>query len=144
PALTVPNRTDSLKFAVLGDFGTGSKQQYQLGEVMARVQQQFPFEFVILVGDNIYGAQRPQDFAKKFELPYKALLDRGVKFYASLGNHDDAFQQPRYKPFNMGGERYYTFKAPKQSVRFFALESSYLKPPQVAWFQKELENTGED
>ena len=26
---------------------------------------------------------------RKFELPYKALLDGGVKFYASLGNHDD-------------------------------------------------------
>ena len=31
-----------------------------------------------------------------------------MKFYASLGNHDDPTQR-FYKPFNMNGERYYTF-----------------------------------
>ena len=31
----------------------------------------------------------------------------GVKFYASLGNHDDAAQR-FYAPFNMDGRRYYT------------------------------------
>jgi predicted phosphodiesterase len=143
-ALTVPNRSDSLKFAVLGDFGTGKREQYDLGAVIARVHAQFPFELVVLVGDNLYGAERPQDFQKKFELPYKALLDAGVKFYASLGNHDDPFQQQRYKLFNMEGHRYYSFKAPKQSVRFFALESSYLTDPQVAWFEQELEKSRED
>src|SRR5262245_57303844 len=143
-ALTVPNRSDSLKFAILGDFGTGKRNQYELGEVMARVHDQFPFELVILVGDNLYGSQGPQDFQKKFELPYKTLLAAGVKFYASLGNHDDAFRQSRYELFNMGGQRYHTFKAPKQSVRFFALESTYLRPPQVAWFEEELKKSGED
>src|SRR6185436_4184181 len=120
---------------------TGSREQYALGAVMARVHEQFPFELVILVGDNLYGSQ---DFQKKFELPYKALLDAGVKFYASLGNHDDVFRQSRYELFHMGGQRYYTFKAPKQSVRFFALESSYLKTPQVTWFEQELKKSGED
>ena len=56
---------------------------------MAKLRERFPFELVITVGDNIYGGDRPQDMQKKFELPYKALLDGGVKFYASLGNHDD-------------------------------------------------------
>ena len=61
-----------------------------------------------MLGDNMYGGQKPQDFVKKFELPYKPLLDAGVKFYASLGNHDD--QNNRfYKPWNMNGERYYTY-----------------------------------
>src|SRR6185436_8347799 len=123
-ALTVPNRSGSMKFAVLGDFGTGKREQYDLAAVMARVHDQFPFELVILVGDNLYGGQ---DFQKKFELPYKALLAAGVKFYASLGNHDDAFRQSRYELFNMGGQRYHTFKGSKQSVWFFALESSYLR-----------------
>ena len=95
---------------------------------MAKLRERFPFELVITVGDNIYGGERPQDMKKKFEDPYKALLDAGVKFYASLGNHDDR-AQASYNLFNMDGRMYYTFKAPKQDVRFFALESDYPKAP---------------
>ncbi len=142
-ALTVPNRADSLKFAVLGDFGTGSQEQYDLAAVMKRVHDQYPYELVILVGDNLYGSERPQDFKKKFEDPYKPLLDGGVKFYASLGNHD-AREQRYYKLFNMDGKLYYSFKPSKQSVRFFALESTYLDPEQVAWFEKELQGSNSD
>ncbi len=79
---------------------------------------------------------------RKFELPYKALLDDGVKFYASLGNHDDR-AQARYPLFNMDGRTYYTFKAPTGDVRFFALETDYLKAPQVAWLEKELASSNE-
>ncbi len=132
-----PNTKDSLKFAVLGDFGTGSRAQYALAERMAEVHTTFPFELVTLVGDNLYGSERPQDFKRKFEDPYKPLLDKGVMFYAALGNHD-AREQRFYKLFNMDGKLYYTFKAPKQSVRFFALESTYLEPQQVKWLDEAL------
>jgi predicted phosphodiesterase len=143
PDTPLPNRPDSLKFAVLGDFGDGSDEQYALAAEMARVRQRFPYEFVITVGDNIYGSERPQDFARKFEVPYKWLLDNGVKFYATLGNHDSR-EQRYYKLFNMNGELYYTFKPDTQNVRFFALESTYLEPEQVQWLQKELEGSRED
>jgi predicted MPP superfamily phosphohydrolase len=136
----LPNKEDSLKFGVLGDFGTGDREQYQLAEQMAKLHARFPYELVVTVGDNIYGSERPQDFIKKFEAPYKPLLDAGVKFYASLGNHD-AREQSRYKLFNMEGRTYYTFKAPKEDVRFFALESDYPRPEQIAWLQKELESS---
>jgi hypothetical protein len=139
-ALTLPNKSDSLKFAVLGDFGTGSSEQYELAAVMKRVYDMFPYELVILVGDNLYGSERPQDFKKKFEIPYKPLLDAGVKFYASLGNHD-AREQRYYKLFNMDGKLYYTFKGSKQSVRFYALESTYMDPDQIVWYEKELKNS---
>jgi predicted MPP superfamily phosphohydrolase len=141
-AVELPNRDDSLKFAVLGDFGTGDRGQYQLGEQMAKLRQRFPFEFVITVGDNIYGGERPQDMKRKFEDPYKALLDAGVKFYASLGNHDDR-SQAQYAPFNMEGRTYYTFKPAKQDVRFFALETDYLRPQQVTWFEQEISKSDE-
>jgi hypothetical protein len=142
-ALTLPNRPDSLKFAVFGDFGTGSRQQYQMADMMARVHDVFPFELVALCGDNLYGSERPQDYKKKFEIPYKALLDAGVKFYASLGNHD-APEQRYYKQFNMDGKSYYSFKAPKENVRFFALDSTYLDTEQTAWVEKELQNSRDD
>ena len=53
-----------------------------------------------MLGDNLYGSQRAADFVQKFERPYKPLLDAGVKFQASLGNHD-AREQASYAPFNM-------------------------------------------
>jgi hypothetical protein len=107
---------------------------------MTLLREHFPFEMVVLVGDNLYGSERPQDFKIKFEQPYKPLLDGGVKFYASLGNHD-AREQKNYPPFNMNDKLYYSFKAPKQSVRFYALESTYLEPEQVQWIEKELKDT---
>ena len=140
--VALPNKEDSLKFGVLGDFGTGEREQYQLADQMAKLHTRFVYEIVVTVGDNLYGSERPQDFVKKFEAPYKPLLDAGVKFYASLGNHD-AREQSRYKLFNMEGRTYYTFKAPKEDVRFFALESDYPKPEQIAWLEKELENSNE-
>src|SRR5436190_1138899 len=78
------------------------------------------------------------------ELPYKGLLDAKVKFYASLGNHDDREGQRYYQLFNMNGKLYYSFKAPKQSVRFFALDSTYADPEESAWLEKELAGSGED
>ena len=127
---------------MLGDFGDGSDEQYETAAQMAKVRERFPYELVITVGDNIYGSERPQDFVRKFETPYKPLLDAGVKFYASLGNHDSR-EQRFYKLFNMDGKLYYSFTADKQSVKFIALESTYLEPEQVQWLQKELEGSRE-
>jgi predicted MPP superfamily phosphohydrolase len=141
--VALPNKDGSLKFAVLGDFGTATRQQYQLAEQMDRLHQKFPYELVILVGDNLYGSERPQDFESKFEKPYKALLDRKVKFYASLGNHDDRNQR-KYPGFNMEDRLYYSFKAPKQNVKFFVLESTYPEPEQIQWIEKELKGSGEE
>jgi hypothetical protein len=141
--IPLPNREGSLKFGVLGDFGTGEPAQYQLAEQMAKLHERFPYELVILVGDNMYGGERAEDFRTKFEVPYKPLLERGVKFYASLGNHD-ARNQRFYELFNMGGKLYYSFKAPKQNVRFYALETTYAEPEQMAWVEKELKGTNDD
>jgi len=143
PDVPLPNRPDSLKFAVLGDFGNGDRGQYEMAAEMARRHMAFPFELVTTVGDNLYGSQGQRDYERKFEVPYKPLLDAGVKFYASLGNHDDLGQR-FYKLFNMDGKRYYSFKAPKQNVRFFALDSGYLVPEQLKWLEGELQGSGED
>jgi predicted MPP superfamily phosphohydrolase len=141
-SVQLPNKDGSLKFGVLGDFGNGNRNQYEMADQMAKVWERFKFKFVVTVGDNLYGSQRPQDFVSKFERPYKALLDKDVKFYASLGNHD-AREQRYYKLFNMDGKLYYSFKAPDEDVRFFALESTYMERDQVAWIENELQNSDE-
>lgn len=143
-SITMPNAQRSIKFAIIGDSGRGSKEQYEVAQQMVLYRQRFNFEFVLMAGDNIYeGPASEQDYKLKFEEPYKALLDAGVKFYAALGNHDDT-NQIYYRPFNMGGERYYTFVPPVDPltrwdtrVRFFALDSTYLTRDQLRWFEKE-------
>ena len=142
PAVALPNKDVSFKFAVLGDFGTGDRTQYELAQQMTALHQRFKYNLVVLVGDNLYGSERPQDFKKKFEEPYKPLLDAGVKFYASLGNHD-AREQRYYKLFNMDGKLYYTF-SPRADVRFFMLESTYPVPEQIRWVEQELQGSGSD
>lgn len=143
PAVPLPNREDSLKFAVLGDFGNGSREQRELAGQMVKLHGQFPFELVITTGDNIYGTDSARSLRERFEIPYKPLLDAGVKFYASLGNHDTPEFQRNYALFNMCGELYYTFKAPKQDVRFFALQSEYMTVEQIGWLEREMTNAGE-
>jgi 3',5'-cyclic AMP phosphodiesterase CpdA len=142
-AVPLPNQKDSLKFTVLGDFGTGGRGEYDLAARMARFHEVFDFDLVILVGDNLLGSERPEDFKAKFEIPYKPVLDAGVKFYATLGNHD-AREQRNYNLFNMNGKLYYSFKAPKQKVRFFMLDSTYPVPEQIDWLEKELKGSNDD
>jgi len=142
--LRLPMKDGSIKFAVIGDTGTGDSAQYAVAKQLAAFRTKFPFDFTIMMGDNLYGGERPSDYSKKFALPYKSLLDGGVTFYASLGNHDDPNQR-MYKPFNMNGERYYSFKPSLTAgIRFFALDSNYMDPKQVEWLEKELAASGSD
>ena len=137
PVVALPNKEGSLKFAVLGSSGTGEQPQYQLAEQMANFRGRFKYDLVLLTGGNLYGSERPQDFARKFETPYKPLLDAGVTFRASLGPDDDANQR-FYKLFNMDGKQYYTF-SPSADVSFFALDSNYLDPVQLQWLEQQLQ-----
>jgi 3',5'-cyclic AMP phosphodiesterase CpdA len=139
----LPNKPSTLHFAVIGDNGNGDKPEYEIGQQMLNWYSRFPFPIVLMMGDNIYGSDRPQDFVNKFEAPYQGLLDKGVKFYASLGNHDSR-EQRYYKNFNMDGKLYYSFKAPKEDVRFFVLESTYMDPDQLKWFEQELKSSREN
>ena len=134
-----PLKSNSVRFAAVGDMGTGEAPQYEVAQQMVNARQTFPFEFVIMLGDNIYGGSSPKDFEKKFEAPYKPLLDAGIKFYASLGNHDNPNER-FYKPFNMNGANYYSFK--KGNVRFFVLDSNYMDSKQLAWLEKQLQDAG--
>lgn len=139
--VALPLKPDSIRFAAIGDMGTGGRGQYEVASRMVESRQKFPFDFVIMLGDNIYGGNSPADFRKKFEIPYRPLLDKGVKFYAALGNHDDASER-FYEFFNMNGRQYYTFR--KGAVRFFVLDSNYMDPQQLAWLEKELQASGSD
>ena len=133
--LTLPNREGSVRFLVFGDAGRGSPEQYELGNLMSEYRQTFKYDTVLMTGDNIYYEDTPADMKKKFEDPYKALLDQGVKFYASLGNHDSPNQR-LYALFNMNGEEYYRIE--RGGVSMYALNSVYMDKRQLDWFTAQL------
>ena len=135
--ITLPLKSGSVRFAAIGDMGTGHKAQYEVAQRMVEYRAKFPFDLVIMLGDNIYGGKKPNDLVKKFEKPYQALIDAGVQFRAALGNHDDPNER-FYKFFNMNGQQYYSFK--KGNVRFFVLDTNYMDPKQLEWLEKELSN----
>ncbi len=113
-------------------------------------RERFPFDLVLMLGDNIYDSHTAADYRSKFEEPYKALLEAGVTFQAAIGNHDDA-NQVHYQKFNMGGQRYYSFRRREASIqggiggagaRFWALDSRTLDPEQLAWLAEGLKESG--
>ena len=96
-----------------------------------------------MVGDNLYGSDRPIDYEKKFERPYKTLLDarRQVLRGARQPRQSEpavlqALQHERPAVLHV--------QAAKASVRFFALDSNYMDKEQLDWLEKELAASGSD
>ncbi|HUR98123.1 MAG TPA: metallophosphoesterase, partial [Pyrinomonadaceae bacterium] len=133
--LTLPVRPGSIRLLVFGDSGRGSKEQYELARVMESYHRAFPFDTALMTGDNIYGGDSPADMKKKFEDAYRPLIDSGVKFYASLGNHDD-IEQRTYPLFNMNGSTFYRIE--KNGVSIYALDSNRLDASQLEWLKTNL------
>jgi 3',5'-cyclic AMP phosphodiesterase CpdA len=136
----LPRAPDSLKFAVIGDSGDGEQPQYDVARQMVSARSSFPFDLVLMLGDNFYGRQKPQDLVTKFERPYAPLIQAGVRFYAALGNHDEPTSRS-YPPFNMAGARYYTFA--RNATRFFVLDTNLMDRAQLAWFEDALQRADE-
>jgi len=133
--VSLPLKEGSVRFVVIGDTGTGSGKQHELADILLRSHQSFPFDTVLMMGDNMYGGESARDYKRKFEDVYKPLLDQKVKFYASLGNHDEPAQR-FYEFFNMNGKEYYRFT--RGNVAFYALNSNYMDKKQIEWLQSEL------
>lgn len=139
-ALT-PATPPLFRFAAVADTGTGDRAQYAVARAMVRHHKRHPFDLVLLAGDNIYRNGEIEKINKVFERPYQPLLQRGVKFYACLGNHDirteNGDRQIEYPHFNMAG-RYYTFR--RDSVQFFAIETPHEADwkRQLTWLREEL------
>ena len=105
-------------------------------EQMARVRAQFPFELMLTVGDNLYGGEQAEGLPRRSSRsPTRRCSTRGVKFYASLGNHDSrgsralrAVQHGRPAPTTPSRRRSRTSGSSRSSRR-------YLDPQQLQWLR---------
>jgi len=125
-----------VRFAVIGDMGTGDSSQFAIASRMAAYCNESQYDTVLMLGDNIYPDGNPSDIQSKFEKPYDALLKRGVKFHAALGNHDvkkGRGAQINYRPFNMNGRAFYSFTKGDGLAEFFALDTTDFDPAQERW-----------
>lgn len=143
---TWPLRSEKLRFFVMGDFGTGDKNQMRVAKAMAEEMKKYegdnPVRFVLTTGDNIYGSfgitlrfrntgDDDDEWESKFFEPYEPVIAK-IPFYATLGNHDgneteargdlaaylDNFFFPSKDP-----ARYYRFNFGGHAD-FFALDST--------------------
>ncbi|MGH2756533.1 MAG: metallophosphoesterase family protein, partial [Actinomycetota bacterium] len=85
---TTETPSQELRFAAIGDFGSGWPVQHEVADAMCAWRDEHPFDVVITAGDNIYPDGAPRHFQDNFFEPYDCLLSNGVEFHASLGNHD--------------------------------------------------------
>jgi predicted phosphodiesterase len=139
-ALAQPNNR-TVNFAVMGDTGSGDEAQLAVARQMVAQRLKNPFDAVIMLGDNIYEKGEEKYIKPRFEDPYKDLLAAGVRFHASLGNHDiikGLEFQTNYRHFNMGGRRYYNFSKGDGLIEFFALDTNLLDETQLRWLEESL------
>jgi hypothetical protein len=142
----------SLRFAVIGDYGSGSQAEADVANLVLSWSP----EFIITTGDNNYpdGSDETIDsnvgqFFHAFIHPYSGSYGQGAdvnRFFPSLGNHDwsTANAQPYLDYFTLpGNERYYDFTWGE--VHFFVLDSDSREPdgvgsssPQGVWLQQRL------
>lgn len=143
---TWPEKSEKLRFFVIGDYGSGDELQERVATVMwdefQRNWGDNPVRFVLTTGDNIYGqlgftlrfrdsGDKDNDWEDKFFGPYEPVIAR-IPFYPSLGNHDGNETEARADLaqyldnfFFPGGNsaRYYRFSY-GGLADFFALDTS--------------------
>src|SRR6185436_7054562 len=62
PSAAFPLKRSSVRLAAIGDMGTGKPLQLEVAQQMVKSRLTFPFEFVIMLGDNLYTGSKPADF----------------------------------------------------------------------------------
>jgi 3',5'-cyclic AMP phosphodiesterase CpdA len=135
---------NKLRFAVIGDWGTGDRHQLAIAREMVGYHQRSPLDFVITAGDNIYPNGSGRYFGKHFEAPFASLLKDGINFYSVLGNHDvraGRQDQCQYPLFNMGGTAHYKLERADGLTEFFLLDSTNFDRTQAGWLENSLRDS---
>lgn len=128
--LPPPVQDPALRFAVIGDAGTGDQNQAAVASQLARWHQSMPFNSVMVLGDNVYQDGEPELFQDRIGKPYQELFKQGVHFNPVLGNHDIKQGYDNWQLNYWGVPRFYHYKlGPKGSdVEFWAIDTNLLTP----------------
>lgn len=79
---------DHMRFAAIGDNGSGGRQAMAVARRMAETYREMPFGLVALLGDISYYGNFERRFNDVFARPMRPLTDAGVGFELAIGNHD--------------------------------------------------------
>lgn len=155
PVPPVPEGTPSLRMLVVGDWGTGTKDQKLVAAAMAEQARAQKLDLILTTGDNFYpsGVRSVDDklWEVAFERIYTDPALKDVPWWPSLGNHDHkgnldaqveySKKSPRWKL----PARHYTTSFPLGSdaaVQLFVLDTQPLmyerELEQYEWLKKEL------
>ncbi|MCI0622017.1 MAG: metallophosphoesterase [Acidobacteria bacterium] len=145
PLFSLKATDQPIRVLAFGDFGNGSLEQKEVAAAMQRYHREQPFDFAITLGDNFYslGMESPAD--PRWKSWWDELYDPlGIKFYASLGNHDWGFSDSpaaevlytQQSPTWRLPATYYSFTA--GAVQFFALDTNEIPEAQLVWLKQEL------
>jgi acid phosphatase type 7 len=139
----VPGSSDTIRFAVIGDSGTGDSFQRAVADQL----QSVPYEFLLHLGDLAYGSGQPNEIELNYFDVYRDLT-RSFAVYPIAGNHDyktaaaapffGAFALPENAPPERA-ERFYSFD--RGAVHFVALDTELMDAQQAAWLDADLANT---
>jgi hypothetical protein len=158
PFLPQPTETplpESVRFAIIGDYGQGGQGSADVATLVKSWQP----DFIITTGDNNYpvGSRETIDenvgqFYQEYIYPYTGEYGPGGdtnRFFPTLGNHDwdSESAQPYLDYFTLpGNERYYDFTW--GPVHLFAVDGDSREPDgvgsstdQAAWLQERLESS---
>ena len=134
PVPPVPRAEPLFRFAVIGDFGTASSEQFAVAERMCRWRSNNPFRLVFTTGDNIYPGGEPENFRPAFFDPYACLFDAGVQFRSVLGNHDIVTDNGRPELNEPAfGMRNRNYVVRRNGVRVILWESNYSR---MKWLRR--------
>ena len=145
PLFSLKETDKTVRVLAFGDFGNGSIGQKQTAEAMLGYHRKTPFDFAITLGDNFYGAGMESPSDARWKTWWDELYDPlGIKFYASLGDHDWVLADSpaaeilygRQSPSWRMPAPYYTFTA--GPVQFFALDTNEVSEAQLLWLKDEL------
>jgi hypothetical protein len=153
PVFPLKEAGQPVRVVTLGDFGYGSPAnrrlagdgQKQVAAAMLQSHRQSPFDFGLTLGDNFYpdGMESPAD--DRWQTLWRELYEPlGLKFYATLGNHDwhhadspaaEILHSQQSQNWRMPAP-YYTFTA--GPVQFFALDTNEVSEAQLLWLKNAL------
>ncbi|MCA1830025.1 MAG: metallophosphoesterase [Actinomycetota bacterium] len=123
-------------FVVMGDWGAGTSAQASIADRMCTVHQRSPFHVVVTTGDNFYNPDGGATGTNFFE-PERCLIDLGVQWRASWGNHDAGSSSTGS---SLGAAHHYRWSL--GGIDLFALDSNDASgAEQRAWLRTALSSS---